>query len=116
VPFHVNFTISYLLYPEIHTHIHTHIYRERERENEVEAGGAMMGQDETRTGGAASGIPDESAIGLVSPVKPTGTPLWSCDWRTPGAPARAQSQGHKELHKQGDDAASKPVSLGPEGR
>ena len=66
MPFHVNFTISYLLYPEIHTHTHTHthiyiyiyIERERERENEVEAGGAMMGQDETRTGGAAPGTPN----------------------------------------------------------
>ena len=50
----------------------------------MKAGGAMMGQDEARTGGAAPGTPqtDESAIGLVSPVKPTGTRLWSCDWRT----------------------------------
>ena len=58
-----------------YTHTYTHTYIYIERENEVEAGGAMMGQDETRTGGAASGTPDESAIGLVSPVKPTGTPL-----------------------------------------
>ena len=62
MPFHVNFTISYLLYPEIHTHTHTHthicIYIERERENEVKVGGAMMGQDETRTGGAVPGTPN----------------------------------------------------------
>ena len=50
------------MYTCTHTHTHTYIYiyiyRERERENEVEAGGAMMGQDETRTSGAARGTPN----------------------------------------------------------
>ena len=73
----------------------------------MKAGSAMMGQDEARTG--------ESAPGTL--VKPRGTRLSSCDWRTQGAPARAQSQGHEE----GSTSRvmmlpSKPVSLGPEGR
>ena len=60
---------------------------------------------------------DESAIGMGSPVKPTGTRLLSCYWRIQGDPAYAQSQGHVE----GSTSRvmmlpSKPVSLGSEGR
>ena len=53
----ITFTIGYT-HTHTHTHIYIYIYIERERENEVEAGGAMMGQDETRTSGAARGTPN----------------------------------------------------------
>ena len=47
-----------LKYTHTHTHTHMYIYIYIERENEVKVGGAMMGQDETRTGGAAPGTPN----------------------------------------------------------
>ena len=55
---HTHTSQSYGSRNHTHTHTHTYIYIYRERENEVEAGGAMMGQDETRTGGAVPGTPN----------------------------------------------------------
>ena len=99
--------------------LHWNIYREREKEKskwrQVVPWWAKMKPG--RVGLHLGLQTDESAISLVGPVKPTGTHLSSCDWRTQGAPLRAWSQGHEEgSTSRAMMLPSKLVSLGPEGR